>query len=627
MTDSKLNASRATRSAWLKERASYQLPTAILPPATIPALLPGNLLPVAQQGKVLPVSIPDPGFVTLPGEEITLHWGSSATAPYPVTGSESWPITLDIPANFFVNHGEYEFVWKYKTLSTETHESTPVTIRVDLRAPNLGQPYHALEFVPEVVNNGVTRGYLDANNGVPLTITGLWSDVEEDDIIHVYWAHELIPTPPNPTISYPVTSTDITNDRVTVLIPKDHIEQLPEGYAGAVYFLQDRAGNLGAASLVASTWVYLNPLPTGLQPVRVPLAGEPSPLIDLDDLRAGVEAVIDAYANALPQDLIQVKWGTVNLTEEPLGNGDFPRIIRIPTATITTVGNNPALAVNYTLKRGTHFTDSPTEITLEVNIQAPGPDNPDPTKPNPNLTLLVARGASGAAENTIVPDDNTGPVKVTIDAYTPINAGEIINVYWGDMNAAAAFKTLTQDELDLNPSEFVIDVPWDKVAALGNNPATNVRYGLSNSVNETFSAATIVSVRVTGVGGPGGLDNAEYPDKNPAGWLVGDAVINGVKVHIPPYEGIRRDDKINAVWETNDQYNGSGSAVGPGWSSGEIPVTDDHIINGITVTVPFADVIDVLITKVGAGKLEYTVTDVDGYTGTSSGVYVPIDFR
>ncbi|WP_160286293.1 hypothetical protein [Pseudomonas knackmussii] len=599
----------------------------------VPDALADGLLTADVLDADLRVNIPFWGRV-FPDDHLYVYWDvESPSGVYDLvidTQTEAdFPLPVTIPNTYLLGDGAHQIFYKVIAASGTERLSFATLVLIDKTPPNHGAPPDAPLFPTEVDEGGLTGEYLAANGDQVMVTIPPYAGMEKDQRVTLVWSQDIR----LPDVA--VTDADVAANKVEIPVSGDTVRQAGEGQQPVFYYLTSRAGFSGPDSLQATVDVLLKPLPANLKAPKVPLAEDAGTLIDTEDLYAGVTIEVDAYDNAQLGDLVVASWGSTSLSPSIVFPSNFPVQVAVPASTIKQEGDT-AIDVSYQVIRRTHAVQAPS-ITVNVNTDSPGPEDPDPVTPeNPLLAPPTVQGGSGSI-NELAPDDRDKPALVTIAVYAEAKAGEVLKLYWGPRPNAILVTTYTVTDADLSLPNFApFSVETIMVNQTPNDPQWPVFYELSNATdpaNPVLSPSQPVNVHMNQPGGPDGLGEAEYVDKNTQGWLI-RAVLEeqgGARVLVPPYENMRAGDKVGLDWIAYSTMNAAAGTEIPesAYTALEQTVGDPELANGVSFLVPYDPYINVIAVAnptqlVGAGQVIYHVTQ-DGATYDSAPAIVPID--
>ena len=471
-------------------------------------------------------------------------------------GPGDFPLPQSIPQASIPHEGTYTIDYFASSDSGNNNDSEPFTITIDRTAPyynvdpSLAFPT-ALE-VPATVITDATFG-----GGVTEFICTLpeYPGRTGEDYIVVFWGPGLPETidDPDPAFGPVPVPADLK-----IAIPKTIIESRPNGPTFAVYWLTDKAGNVSSVSHPAQVDVQLGALPADLKPPEVPLG----PLVDLADAHLGVEVKIPAYNN--PQgSTIHAIWGATPLGLRDPGSDPVDVFVVVPWSVLKAEytggpGEQP-VQVSYQVKRGSlTFPDTPLCVDITVDFSIIGPPNPEEPDPvNPNLPLVHLTGADGLTD-TLTPADKGKDVTATVELYSPVAAGEVLQLYWGTQETPVDDFTVVA-EVPGNTISFTI--PWAAIELQANNPALPMYYTINSATgnNPQQSKDTPVDVNVLVVG----FDPVSFPDlyENSEGqkYLSCPSLHSedytdpnakfGFRVQVPGDTDLKAGDTLIAVWQ------------------------------------------------------------------------------
>lgn len=634
-----MTASRSTLSAAEQTRQAYRKNKRLErvrqdPDPTPEALelngvlgpIPGddrNLWPKTQWGKDLTIRVPNSLdlypyeilYFVMDGVDLERRVLSDPVKPE----DRNYVVTADK----IEDEGVYVFEYKHTNQDGNTNPSFPRALSVDHLVPNNNVAGSSPELPKEIIDNGLTRAYLDANATVDVTIPRS-SDITAGDEILVYWGPigpKQEPDPVDPIARLTVTEAEALPGaaRPVVRIDSDLIKTLKDGLIAVLYRYVDRTGNLGQPSFWQEVHVDLDPLAENLVAPTVPLAADG--LIDRADARLGVYLEIPApgYDNQQPtSDLIEVNWESVTVPAVPLSS--FPMSIFVDWPTLSAGGalNARAFTVSYNVVRGPAKTKSP-EIDINVDFSVAGIDpdpDPDPDGPDPindKLPRVVIKSReSPSVDNVLGEADKNQDARGELTP-NPVVDGQFLRLYWGALKPYVSEVAVTGTPAD----PVVFNVPWDKIQEGGYSDKLPVYYTTWNGINEQESVRTEVDVRIVEAIG---LADVEFPDRYPGNPTT--PIINccskpwdGIKARIPGDPvNFAVGDSVTVSWQAYEDALGTKEIAGTDYTFPVITLDDDQVNNGFQVTVPYEDHVEPIETR-GSGRVTYVLTKASGQTG------------
>jgi hypothetical protein len=606
----RLNQRALMRSAFLK---SQNQPRELAAPEVPDALPPDNLLPKDILLSGLPVTIP--GWERpLAGDQLFIYWDEAIVELTQINDpTTELPYKFTISPDKLLGDGIFPLYYKVMAASGSESDSATVMIKIDRTPPNQNNVPQALVFDAEVMSEGLTVEYLEANNDQVPAYVPEYTDMQAGETVHAFW--DEIPLEP-----ITLTEADVTAKKVPVIISGDIVREAGQGTILADYYLTSRAGFDGLPSLASTINVLLTPKPTNLKAPIVPLAEDPAG-IDLQDANTGVVVQIDEYQNATATDLVVAKWGNTNLSPALVIPGEFPILVSVPRSTIINEGSGER-EVSYIVSRGGLNFDAPP-ITVKVDVETVGPTDPDPGTPeNEALEPAVLTSASGLT-NELVGEDQGQSASVQIALYEGANPGDKVTLYWGNTPPTEAGSLLVS-EAEISAGELTpIAIDAGIISATPDNPAWPLYYTLSLPLkpgNAIASPITPINVHMSSPGGLEGLDPLTYPDANANGWLLTELVENGANLFVAVYENMKLGDIVTLTWQAYSSTNAApGTEVDGTLYTTQKTVAEPEMANGISFVVPYdyiKPIAEVSPTLQGSGIGSYTVTQ--GGSDTSS---------
>ncbi|POD56720.1 hypothetical protein BKM15_04840 [Pseudomonas syringae pv. syringae] len=471
-------------------------------------------------GEFLKVTLPQwAGLVTDPGDSDTffIDWAIGAatdndafkevfsdTVTAPVD-PETFPMVIDIPLSSLMQglakpaDGAYSLRYRIRQPNDQETTSPSIDLIVDTTPP--GEHLEPEQMV--LATDQLTQAFLEANQGGLVGTLPDYDNWQPGDKVAFYWVGTPLPESAE-ELPAPVGVVELaspTNNTVT--FPVSAIEASRDEPYYAIYILVDKATNRTSLSSPKRIDVALGLLPDHLKEPVVPLAQPPEKLINLPDARLGVEVLIESFDNWKPADRIEVTWGTEVLRPDEVGSSPaFPISIRVPDLVLQgqynqANGGDQPTDVSYRILRGV-VPSEVKSISVNVNFATIGPDPiTDPGWPDPvNDALLRVEvyGQTSNQLNVLTAADYNQPAKVSFNLYQKLQAGEIIDFYWGTSHVAEAQYTVLADDLAGDGRE--VEIPWSYIDYEGNRDDLPVHYRIHgpDSENTQHSPDTLVNV-------------------------------------------------------------------------------------------------------------------------------------
>ncbi|WP_024694123.1 hypothetical protein [Pseudomonas syringae] len=584
-----------------------------------------NLWPKTQWGKDLTVRVPN-SLLLYPYEVIYFVMDGDELERRvlndPVTPEDR---EFVITADKIEDEGVYVFEYQHTNQDGNTNPSSPRSLSVDHLPPNDNVAGSSPELPQDIIDNGLTLAYLDANATVDVTIPRS-SDITAGDEILLYWGPVGPRQDPDPVV--PVARLTVTEaaalpgaDRPVVSLDSDVVKTLKEGLIAVLYRYVDRTGNLGQPSRWQEVHVDLAPLAENLVAPTVPLAADG--LIDRADARLGVYLEIPApgYGNQQPDDLIEVNWESTTVPAVPLSDFRMQIFVDWPTLSAGGALNARAFKVSYSVVRGLAKTPSP-EIDIAVDFAVagidpdpdPNPDGPDPI--NDKLPRVVIKSReTPPVDNVLGTADKDQDARVELTP-NPVADGQFLRLYWGALPSYVDEVVVTSTPID----PVVFTVPWDKIQESGYSDKLPVYYTTWNGTNEQESVRTEVDVRIVETVG---LADVEFPDRYPGNPTT--PIINccskpwdGIKARIPGDPvNFAAGDSVTVSWRAYEDAQGNTPIDGTDYTFPALTLDDDKVNDGFLVTVPYDDHIEPIVTR-GSGRVTYVLTKASGQIGAHS---------
>jgi hypothetical protein len=603
-----------------------------LDPPLVKDILPGlpeGLLPVSVLLADLDVQIPywnsqvGPGFyaevtvnIMMPDDSVV--YGRTERFQGPL-GADAFPLQLNIPQANIPHEGVFNLAYDVFVSDGTDNSSESRVITIDRTAPYYNpDPQLAFPPVLQVPANVITDAtFAGGVTSFDCTLPD-YPELTAEDRIVVYWGPGLPegPNAPDPAFGPVVVPADRK-----IPIPKTVITDRPNGPTFAVYWLTDKAGNVSSISKPAEVDVQLGGLPADLKDPDVPLG----PLVDLADAHLGVTVLIPAFNNP-GGSIIKATWGGTALGEVTPGSVPRDTYVPVPWSTLKAEyaggpGEMP-VTVGYQVKRGSLlFPAAPLTKDVSADFSTIGPGNPNEPDPvNPDLLQVHLIGADGGQDH-LTPSDDGLDVTATVALYTPVNAGEVLSLYWGvDKTPVDDFTVVAEQPGDL----INFTIPWAAIEAQANNAALPMYYTINSATgnNPQQSVDTLVNVDVLRVG----FEPVSFPD------LFVDDVGNktlscaslysedydnplakfGFRVEVPADTDLKPGDEVIAVWQGYD-FDGTTEIPATRFTHTHPPLTQGEADNGFIFLVePYAD--HILPIGQGFAEVTYTVTPAGGGT-------------
>lgn len=385
-----------------------------------------------------------------------------------------YPVPLTIPQKNLVA-GSYLLCVRIIGVNGSAEWTSPIPLICDSEPPY----EHAAPLPLGIPPENITDKYLADNGDQVNLLLPEYLDFQAKDQVRYYWGTVLAVE--GPVNLPPVATLEVKGPWPMPLpVSKAHIEAVGDGGCYVMYELIDKATNVSHPSTYERVAVALGALPVGMTPPAVRLADDG--FVDKKDVDAGVVVDIPAFTNWKSTDSIVVTWGTTELEPEPVGSAPgFPLEVLVPAAVIAatyaaTTGPMDT-KVSYIVRRG-DVDSVPNEITIKVDLWAPGPPNPDwPDPINTTLAPAVVMGEKSQVANTLTRADKGLDAELSFVVYTDRADGDVIKFYWANKEVVEAQYTLTSVDLVGN----VIKRPlyWATIESAYNNAALPLQYEIT----------------------------------------------------------------------------------------------------------------------------------------------------
>lgn len=569
-----------------------------------------NQIPLSLQGKPFKCLVPRPeeagetetvpGFIelTFDGSRITSTRYNYET-PLDDTILE---IDMTFPAGYTNRPGTHELGY-FINQGGNTSNSVPLECNVDRTPPH---PFFPVILPKEVVDNGLTKKYLDDNGFVAITIPE-YGDMKIGDFIEALYGDSI----PLAEVVDSVTRTDTTTE-IVLKLTAEQVFKTGEGTHAFFFKITDRKGNPSAISPPVSVTVVLTDPPEGLLPLSIPLYDDVDDgLVDLADAQTPLGVgILAEYTHYMPGDKLVVTYDGILQEAKPISG--FPFYVDIPFKDV--FNNDPGektVAVGYQIKRGsTYYPPTPISKDVDVDLRKPGlpidPDNPGPI--NPDLALVTVQGGSGGTVNTLRAADKDQDVTVTVNTYTDAKEDDTVQLeYAGQLVSEADGGLITIP--DPVPTSLQWDVVWSVFAAAGNGDPTHpmayvIGHPLNDNVDISQPRNVDVEIQVDTVPDPA----FSHLDPDFTDWL------NCTSLRLDPIQGVVVEVQVPggelalANQELKFTYQGYTDAAGANPKEGtfeEVPYTptDQEAAVGFIVKIPYAPL---LATLNAWGGVRYT---------------------
>lgn len=468
----------------------------------------------------------------------------SKSFPGPIAPGD-FPLHILVPHGFLLPDGPITFRYSVTTYNDATVYSHTATLIADTTPPfrELEPPAPTVPAVP------IDDDYLkEHEDGVACTLP-VYADWQLRDRVVYWWLNSV---PDDPTDIEITGEAEITTaPPFNFTVPADAVRAVGDGGCYLVYAVIDKATNRSRLSVYARVAVALGPLPANLQDPVVAQAGDGQ--VDLADAHAGVIVGIPRFDNWKATDRIEVTWGDTVLAEEPVGSSPADLIsIRVPIAVVKdeygdTEGALPT-NVSYRILRG-DVGSVEKAITVDVDLSVIGPELPEwPDPENPTLAPAAVYGARSNLLNQLTRDDTGEDARCDLTLYAPVNAGEVLKVYWGEPPVEVAEYVVQAGDTagDVVPCT----IKWEHIEAAGNAPELPVYYtiGHPDSPNTQRSPVTKVSVNAVVIV----LPPLAFLKQSPNGWLNChslDGEDHAVLVQVPDLSKyLAEGDEVRLTW-------------------------------------------------------------------------------
>ncbi|MFQ6572828.1 hypothetical protein [Pseudomonas sp. UM16] len=623
----------------LKNRRAVKV-DADLVPIDLPDVLPNdegvelNLIPTAMLSEDLNAQIPT-AWTGVTRARLQVFLNDQDSNPifdqtYPAL--PSFPLEIKVPSDQFQAAGGHRVRYMVST-SGGTERADYTYFTVDRDDPNRN-------IIPDSLvlpTDRVTLEYLNTNGGLPFTINA-FTYARPGDRAEIF----MIPFASSEPVlvaeiaARPVADFDPSAPMTGVIAKDKFVNENDDplyldGVLSFYYLGYSRAGNQTRKPIDLNISMAFQPLPTGLQNAVIPLAQEEdAPLIDRADAILGVIVRIPEFTHHQPTDRVVVTWGSRNVDDFAVGGSPtFPLETRsVPYATLLSegeaVGEGPKnVTATYRIVRGLLEFTPTAAASSGVDLRIPGPENPDPGPENPLLGQVTVRGGSGDSEdNKIGVGDIDLPVSVTLPAYDPMVAGEVLQVFWNNKLVPDASYTVVGGETDFN-----IAVPFSFVAEEGDGPDVPVHIQLTSPNlppgNAPITVPTPVEVN-TFEFGP--LTDPVFPDMDDFFESLGccQRIWEGAKLRVSgDTRNFAAGDTVTVHWEGRDS---DGTAIPETTGSQPYELDADQATRGFDHSIDFTSVVRPIADVAGYLFAWYVVAKKSGASVKSSEAKVEVSY-
>ncbi|WP_268797111.1 hypothetical protein [Pseudomonas huanghezhanensis] len=520
----------------------------------------------------------------LPGDTYKLRWNNEPTNVFKSIADDELPgdlLSLVIPASLLVDGVHQAGYTARSSDGGQEGESPDTPVIVDRTAPG-GDLLAALVF-PAVTQDGMlTSEELKALGNVLTAEVPGYTGIAWGDQIRSFWG--AVPGP-----EHTVIEEEVTMNRVMLNFSRAFLESLGDVTDPVYYTVTDRAGNESIHSLPKRFRLFLRDVP---QDFPAPLCAQADDsVIDDSDARAAVLVEIPHYPDAQPGDKVMLYWGETAMPEATLLSGDEtqnPMLgINVRYAIIALPGDGP-VSLRYEARRNGVLIGSSLLLDVNVYLELPGPQDPDPETPeNEALALPVIKGSSDNAnneDNVIDEDDFLLEAHATVQWNDEFAVSDVIRLYWGSQTAPVVFPIKSTD---LN-KDLVLTIPNQLMANEGSGALIKVFYTVTHNGNPNTSRSAEQGVVVNAKGDlPGGVDGLAAPifsNANANNAISPILSPDGTPIKIMPYEHIDKYPRVTLVFHGYNAANGNVPV--PGASLEETHVLDEfEMISGYSFRV------------------------------------------
>lgn len=542
---------------------------------------------------------------------------TSPDLPMPQDPAQLFPYQGVIPELYLRTPGIFEIRYSLQIAQVGNPVDSEATkVNIDKSAPNSGNP--GVPIVLKDPTDLIDQAYLDAHaDQVPATIAR-WSDIRLEDVVELFL--EPVRGPIGDPLGRLVIDQALTQlEHIPVSLAGDEVRRKGNGPRQFYYRLLDRADNVGQVSAETHLQVYL------AGAVRLPtpqVPGSEDGLLDLEDVRRGVQVQIGEIAEAAAGDVLRATWNGRALpafTVPPAQR--WPASIPVDWNTLAADGFAGPVPVQVVYQfipgSGQPLLSPMTHFNIDLSVAGPNPEGPGPV--NDQLELAVVKGLSG--DNLLLAGDVGLPVRVEVDLYAGPRPGEVLELVWGSVPGIVATYTVQDRDREGDVVSFS-GVPYSVVEQQGDGLVA-VFYHTVNGANRQRSRDTDVRVATQPLEG---FKRVEFPDATLFNWINCDAQPwNGIRVQIPgDDQRLAPGDSIELIWQLFAGPAGEGPALSEKVYFPARKLTAEEAANGVIVNMDrFTD----LVLPVrewgtprgeGSARVEYRVLKANGGVGVSS---------
>ncbi|MBD2060624.1 hypothetical protein H6F88_32295 [Oculatella sp. FACHB-28] len=394
------------------------------------------------------------GTGALAGDSLTLNWGNQLVS-YTLTSTDitNNSATVTVPASTITTQGDGTFNVTAKVIDqagNSSVDSDPAPITVDTIAPGI-----PAILIPEAAG-GISGA--EAEKGTPVNVNLAQTGAIAGDTVTLNWGKE--------TVSYILTSSDITNGNAIVTVPTTTIATEGDGTFKVTAELLDQAGNSSAISDPTTVTVDT------IAPSAPKISIIPEAIGGINDTEAddGTPVHVNLTGTgALTGDVLTLNWGTqtVNYT---LTDGDIANsnaIVTVSSAAINAQGQGNV------------------SVTAAIIDQAGNIGSPSPVASAIVDTMLPTLTSAAVNGTTLTLNYN----ELLNSGFTPS-----IDAYTITVNGAAA----TVSAIALNNSTVTLTLAnpvnqGDTVTASYTQPGSNLTQDTTGNPANSFTNQAIIN--------------------------------------------------------------------------------------------------------------------------------------
>ena len=490
-------------------------------------------------------------------------------------------------------------------------------VNIDNRAPlPVGKP----QVPPEVERDGITKKYLDDNDGKVVVTVPPYGEKKIGDVIECFFGKSLPlavlvgrKTLTEADLPLPITF-DLTADKIGT----------EEGVKSLFYYIEDRKANKSSPSAFTELSITLTDPPEGLLVPYIPLFDDDTApkLVDLADAQVPLGVgILAEYTNYLEGvDELEVTFDGKKLPALKINT--FPFFINVPYDNVFNgdLGIKTVPVSYQIIRNGAPHPRVPLTKDVDVDLRRPGVGEGG-ENPNPTLALPVVKGAVTTGNNILRAEDANANVTVSFAVFDGVKANDEATLIWKGVeltDAQGGYKKLTGTET----GNLQFNVIWDVVSDAGNAKALPVTYKITHPLNGNaeYSRPQDVDVLIR----PGVVPELKilHLDPNFADWfncqsLVPDTLlVRCAEVSVGPGEIQLADQELEFTYQGYSDAAGT-TVIPDTLETVKYTPTLQEATAGFIVKIPYQKIIATVIDKLPAwGAVTYKAI-IDGHPASA----------